>query len=92
MNIDDIVFDSELKLLKKGEVYLFSDSYGALKHYDRNLSHIENNKLNKKMGYVYKGRLKHISKNRNYPFEFESNYELDPINPIIDSCTFACRI
>ena len=27
MNIDDIVFDSELKLLKKGEVYLFSDSY-----------------------------------------------------------------
>ena len=32
MSTDDILFDTETAFVKKGETYLFSDSYLALKH------------------------------------------------------------
>lgn len=44
MSTDDILFDTETDFVKKGKIYLFSDSYLALKHYDKNLSNLENNK------------------------------------------------
>ena len=57
ITVDDILMDVEMSLIKKGEVYLFSDCYLALKYYDIKKSNLENNKVNKKYGYVYKGEL-----------------------------------
>ena len=87
MYVDDIVFDCEQKGLKIGDVYLFSDSFQALKHYDRSKTNLENNTVNKKYGYVYKGYLKCISKRSTTPFTFSS------INDgVLDRCTFLCRL
>lgn len=53
MNIDDIICDTKTAFVKKGETYLFSDSYLALKHYDIKLSNIENNKKKIKNSDTY---------------------------------------
>lgn len=64
MSTDDIICDIETAFVKKGETYLFSDSYLALKHYDIKLSNIENNKKNKK--FCLHDR--NIRNNRKYNF------------------------
>lgn len=87
MNIDDILCDNETAFVKKGETYLFSDSYLALKHYDINLSNIENNKKNKKYGYVYKGQLHSKLKHGDHPFVC-----ITESPGTIESTTFLCRI
>ncbi len=87
MNIDDILCDNETAFVKKGETYLFSDSYLALKYYDINLSNIENNKKNKKYGYVYKGQLHSKLKHGDHPFVCVTES-----SGTIESTTFLCRI
>ena len=87
MNTDDILCDTETAFIKKGETYLFSDSYLALKHYDKNLSNLENNKKNKKYGYVYKGKLHSTSKRGENPFTCVTENSEE-----IESTTFICRI
>lgn len=86
INNDDILIDVETAYIKKGETYLFSDSYLALKYYDKKLSNIENNKLNKKYGYVYKGKLHSKLKRGEHPFVCETE-----TGQIVNT-TFICRI
>ena len=87
MSTDDILFDTETAFVKKGEIYLFSDSYLALKHFDIKLSKIENNKKNKKYGYVYKGQLRSKLKRGDRPFVF-----ITELSGEIEYTTFLCRI
>ena len=87
MNIDDILCDNETAFVKKGETYLFSDSYLALKHYDISLSNIENNKKNKKYGYVDKGQLHSKLKHGDHPFVC-----ITESSGTIENTTFLCRI
>lgn len=87
MNTDDILVDTETAFVKKGKTYLFSDSYLALKHYDIKLSNIENNKKNKKFGYVYKGQLHSKLKHGDHPFVC-----ITESLETIENTTFLCRI
>ena len=87
MSTDDILYDTETAFVKKGETYLFSDSYLALKHYDKKLSKLENNKKNKKYGYLYKGKLHGTSKRGEYPFTCITENSEE-----IESTTFIARI
>ena len=87
MSNDDILYDTETAFVKKGETYLFSDSYLALKHYDIKLSNIENNKKNKKFGYVYKGQLHSKLKHGDHPFVCITESSREIVNT-----TFICRI
>lgn len=87
MSNDDILCDTETSFVKKGETYLFSDSYLALKHYNINLSNFENNKKNKKYGYVYKGQLHSKLKHGDHPFVCKTES-----SGTIENTTFLCRI
>ena len=86
ITVDDILMDVEMSLIKKGEVYLFSDCYLALKYYDKKKSNLENNKVNKKYGYVYKGELHGKLKRSVHPFVCETEHGE------IVSTTFICRL
>lgn len=81
------ICDTKTAFVKKGETYLFSDSYLALKHYDIKLSNIENNKKNKKFGYVYKGQLHSKLKYGSHPFVY-----ITESPETIENTTFLCRI
>ncbi len=83
---DEILVDVETAWIKKGAIYLFSDSYLALKNYDKHLSHIVNNNVNKKYGYVFKGKLHSKLKRGEHPFVCETE-----TGEIINT-TFICRI
>lgn len=86
INGDDILMDVEMSWIKQGEVYLFSDCYLALKYYDRKKSNLENNKVNKKYGYVYKGELHGKLKRGEHPFVCKTEH-----GELVNT-TFICRI
>lgn len=83
---DDIMCDCETAYVQKGETYLFSSSYQALKRYDKNLTNIENNEKNKKYGYVYKGTLHSVMKHSQWPFMCCSQFG------VVECTTFVARI